>query len=196
MIKVISAQRPCQGNDTIMTLAKRILIFNISSARNSLIRIPLKLCIIVIVLVLRLFKSDSKVSVKEVPEEQASPSSVSVLLDTEQSVARKHVSRTCLSHKFSTFSIIKSTSKSSLVNFFTPDCCLNETMNCMSDIYKHQKNPFEKEQENSDLNDTDLDCDSLDSSLYNDSQKTEFSSQASDSSFNFNYFKKVSRYWF
>lgn len=187
MIKVISAQKP-NGLDKIMSLVKRVLIFNISNARNVFIRIPLKLCIIMIVLILRLiFKSDFKTEkpVKNLPKSQSSPASVSVLLESSQSIARNHASRTCLSNKFSTFSVIKSTSRSSLVNFFTPDCCLNETLNCMSDIHKNTDG-FGKEEENSDLNDTELDCDSLDTSLYID-QKTEFS----DSSIN--YFKKVSK---
>ena len=199
---MITSLKPTNFEGLVFTVIKQVLLANISSARNILIRLPLKLFIIVLALVIKLIfgsllKSNTNNinSTKKEPNKsttrsankstrQSSPSSISVVLSTasdDMSVQRKSVSsRLDFGNKTSTYSMIKSVSKSSLVNFFTPDYSFNEcfddkfSLNGFSDINSVKTTNTELIQKELLLNETDLDCDSLESSFYYD-LKTHFS---------------------
>ena len=196
---MITSLKPTNFEGLVFSVIKQVLLANISSARNILIRLPLKLFIIVLALVIKLIfgsllKSNTNNinSTKKEPNKsttrsankstrQSSPSSISVVLSTasdDMSVQRKSVSsRLDFGNKTSTYSMIKSVSKSSLVNFFTPDYSFNECLDdkfSFSDINSVKTTNTELIQKELLLNETDLDCDSLESSFYYD-LKTHFS---------------------
>jgi hypothetical protein len=177
--------------DKLLLIIKRILIVNISNARNVFIRIPLKIGIIIVALALKLIfggiytrQKTPTPLIRPVkpkatkPTEQSSPSSISVVLDYSEyhSVSvNRHSSKSSISHRVSTYSVSKSASKTSLINYFTPDYNLDSidgSMQEYSDINSAKSTPSLLYKE--DLNETELDCDSLESSFYYD-PKTQFS---------------------
>lgn len=184
------ALKPANFEKLAFCVIKKVLLVNISNARNILIRIPLKLAILVLALILKLLfgsfcsntkNSDTKEpqvkSTSTRPNRQSSPSSISVVLSTasdDMSVQRKSVSsRLDFGNKTSTYSLIKSVSKSSMVNFFTPDYSFNECHE-FSDINSVKTSNTESIKNELVMDGTDLDCDSLESSFYFD-LKTHFS---------------------
>lgn len=184
------AVKPANFEKLAFCVVKKVLLVNISNARNILIRIPLKIAILVLALILKLVfgsfynntkNSDTKQpqikSTSTKPTSQSSPSSISVVLSTASddiSVQRKSVSsRLDFGNKTSTYSLIKSVSKSSMVNFFTPNYSSNECYE-FSDINSVKTSNTESIKNELLMNETDLDCDSLESSFYFD-LKTHFS---------------------
>lgn len=191
------ALKPANIEKLAFSVVKNVLLENISNARNILIRIPLKIAILVLAVILKLlfgsFYNNTKSSVTKQtnlvrstnakPNRQSSPSSISVVLSTASddiSVQRKSVSsRLDFGNKTSTYSLIKSVSKSSMVNFFTPnyslnDCYDKDSLNGFSEINSVKTSNTESIKNELLLNETDLDCDSLESSFYFD-LKTQFS---------------------
>lgn len=194
------ALKPANFEGFVFSVLKKILLINISNARNIFIRIPLKLAILVLALLLKLvFGPLQSVTAKSCettkepepvkhsntkPTRQSSPSSISVVLSTvsdDMSVQRKSVSSKLDfgTNKTSTYSLVKSVSKSSMVNFFTPDYTFNgcydkDSLNGFSDINSVKTMNTESIKKELLLNETELDCDSLESSFYFD-LKTHFS---------------------
>jgi len=180
-------------------IVKRILITNISNARNVFIRIPLKIGIILVALTLKLIfgsvykkhnssiplvRSDKAKAAK--PTEQSSPSSISAVLDYSEyhSVSvNRYSSKSTLGQRLSTYSVSKSASKTSLINYFTPDYNLGSINGSIEEYSDINSAKSTHSLYKVDLNETELDCDSFESSFYYD-PKTQFSDLNSIFSFN------------
>jgi len=185
--------------DKLLLIIKRILIVNISNARNVFIRIPLKIGIILVALALKLIfghvykkqqplkpptKSANSKATK--PMEQSSPSSISVVLDysENQSISvNRQSSKSSIGQTISTYSVSKSASRTSLINYFTPDYNLDSLCGSVQEYSGINSAKSTHSLCKSFLNETDLDCDSLESSFYYD-PKTQFSDFNSIFSYN------------
>jgi len=192
---------------SLMSLLKRVLIVNISTSRRFYIRIPLKILIILLALGLKFIfgcaNRNTQRNLKSPPPKivvnpvtpiesnlpgQSSPSSISNILDSSESsmsVNRYNISSKSSFSKRSLYSMVKSNSKSSLVNYFTP-CYkfapLDSDVNELSDSASVKST-------REDLNETGRDCDSLDSSFSFD-PKTQFSSAVNSSDSNSSFQQK------
>lgn len=152
---------------------KRVLIINISNARNVFIRLPLKLMVLILVFWLKfLFGRFSSKSQQTINTSSSPQSSISVVLDHDPVILK----RKSILPQQNVLSVVKSTSQSSLVNYFTPDYIIN---------------PIDRPESPIDLDVTDLDCDSMASSFYYD-LKTQFSSVSKNADMNssFSYYRQ------